>query len=136
MLTNIYFQKNETAKEIFNQFQQDGYPVALICRDMPTEAREIEFKRFVYGDTKVLFATDAVSRSLDVTETRIVVHFDLPFAFNQIDPCFKLFLCRSTRAGRFGREGLVLTLIDSDETYTAYNRIAMYYKFNTQQLKH
>lgn len=100
------------------------------------EIREQAFRRFAFGESRIMLATDVVSRSFDVPEIRIVVNFDIPFGGNRVDPCFKLFLCRSTRAGRFGRSGLVLTLIETEEVFRAYKRIGGYFGFSVKSIEH
>lgn len=129
------FQKNETAIEFSKLFRDNGFDIELICREMTWEDRELAYKRFSFGNSKILFATDTIATSLNVDATKIVVHFDLPYAANRDDPCYKLFLNRSTRSGRFGQNGLVLTLIDSNKTFETYKCIAKYYGFEVKSIQ-
>lgn len=126
------FQKNETAIQLSRLFQDDGFRIALICRDITLQERERAFKQFSFGNSNILFATDTVSTTLSVDQTKIVVNFDLPYAADRDAPCYKLFLHRSTRAGRFDKPGLVLTFIDSEKDFNSYKCIAKYYDFEVK----
>lgn len=132
----VPFQRNDTAQESYQKLQEAGYSAEVICRDTPLDSRDKAFRRFVLGESRVMLATDTVSRSLDVPETRIVVHFDIPFDGNRMNPSCKLFLNRSTRAGRFGRNGIVLTMLESKEMYDAYKRIGEYFQFGFKPIHH
>lgn len=129
-------QKNSVAVECNKTLQEAGYSTEFICRDTSLDDRDKAFRRFAFGEARIMLATDTVSRSFDVPETRIVVHFDIPFSENRVDPCFKLFLCRSSRAGRFGRSGIVLVLLESKEKFQAYKRISEYFGFSIKAIKH
>lgn len=115
--------------------QEAGYSIEFICRDTSLEDRKESFNRFAYGNAKVLLTTDMLSRGIDIPQLKIVVNVDIPYAANRTDPCFKLFLSRCSRAGRLGRSGIVFTLIDSQESFNSYRRIASYFGFSVKSVK-
>eukprot|EP00954_Amorphochlora_amoebiformis_P025668 1374487-Amorphochlora_amoeboformis.AAC.1 len=67
-----------------------------------------EFKK---GKTKMLIATDVIAKGFNVPEVSVVVNFDIPLTKDR-RPNRENYLHRVGRAGRFGRNGLAINLID------------------------
>ena len=58
-----------------------------------------------------------MARGLDVPEVDIVINFDIPMTSNAgyMEPDFANYLHRIGRTGRFGTDGIALTLVYEDE---------------------
>ena len=64
---------------------------------------------FRKGDIRVLVATDAAARGLDIHELSHVIHYDIP-----IDT--ETFIHRSGRTAHQGDEGISISLLTSEES--------------------
>ena len=72
--------------------------VAKLHSEVPFSEREKAMEEFRSGSVQVLFATDLVSRGLDIPDVTAVVHYDFP-------QNAAVFLHRSGRTGRAGKDG-------------------------------
>ena len=72
--------------------------VAKLHGDVPLSEREVAMEGFRDGSVQVLIASDLASRGLDIPNITAVVHYDFP-------QNVAVFLHRSGRTGRAGREG-------------------------------
>jgi superfamily II DNA/RNA helicase len=79
-------------------------------QDIDTRAKIME--EFKHQDNYVLVTDDMAARGLDVPTLTHVVHFDVPQ-----DPL--VYLHRSGRTGRVGRDGTVVTLLSPEEEFVA-----------------
>lgn len=100
---------------------------------LPTEKRLDTLIDVCYGTKKVIVATDLIRRGVDIPNMKIVVNYDLPFT-NGTEPSMKVYLHRSGRTGRFGKHGIIVTLIDSQQSFEAYKKIAQSFNFEPKQI--
>lgn len=103
------------------------YNVQCIKGDMSTDDRLMALHKFKQGDSRILLATNLISRGVDVPSVKLVINFDIPVGESgEVDR--KSFLHRVGRAGRFGRKAAAVTLVDHAEAplmrqlATNYNR--------------
>lgn len=101
--------------------------VSLVCGSLSVDERMDQLNRFRSGATKVLFATDLLARSLDVPDIKIVVNFDLALS-SPNTACRKVFLHRICRAGRFGKRGIAISLLEQG-SISSYKGVANHYGF-------
>lgn len=64
-----------------------------------------------------LICTNVLARGIDVPEVDLVINYDVPFIsnFGYKNPDFANFLHRVGRTGRFGTDGIAVTMV-CDET--------------------
>jgi ATP-dependent RNA helicase len=65
-------------------------------------------KEFRSGQTRVLITTDVWARGIDVQQVSLVINYDLP---NNRE----LYIHRIGRSGRFGRKGVGINFVKSDD---------------------
>ncbi len=87
-----------------------GYQASALHGGMEQMQRDRVMKLFREETLTILVATDVAARGLDISHLSHVVNFHLPES-----P--EVYVHRSGRVGRAGREGVVLTLIDPREQY-------------------
>lgn len=63
---------------------------------------------FRNGNSRVLITTDLWGRGLDVQQVSLVINYDLPV--NR-----ELYIHRIGRSGRFGRKGVAINFVKSDD---------------------
>ena len=68
------------------------------------------FRRNVFT---TLISTNVLARGIDIPEVDLVINYDVPMKSNCgfMDPDYENFLHRVGRTGRFGTDGLALTLM-------------------------
>ncbi|XP_060534383.1 DEAD-box helicase Dbp80 [Cylas formicarius] len=110
----IFCHTRKTAAWLSEKMTQDGHAVAVLTGDLTVEQRINVLDRFRQGSEKVLITTNVLSRGIDVEQVTIVVNFDLPVDLNHQADC-ETYLHRIGRTGRFGKKGVAINLIDSDQ---------------------
>ncbi|MCB9202621.1 MAG: DEAD/DEAH box helicase [Flavobacteriales bacterium] len=86
-----------------------GYSADALHGDLSQAQRDTVMKKFRLQNLQILVATDVAARGLDVNSLTHVIHFSLPD-----DP--EVFVHRSGRTGRAGKNGQSICLIKADET--------------------
>jgi len=76
--------------------------------EMPQEEREAIMKKFRAGESRVLITTDIWARGLDVSQVSLVINYDLPTNREN-------YIHRIGRSGRFGRKGVAINFVKTDE---------------------
>ena len=84
------------------------FTVASIHGEMPQKDRDAVMQQFRQGVSRVLISTDIWSRGIDVQQVSLVVNYDLPLQTES-------YIHRIGRSGRFGRKGVAINFVKSDE---------------------
>ena len=110
----------------------------MLIGGMDNKARDDAIDGFRQGQYSVLISTNVLARGIDVAEVDLVINFDIPYVYFHgfRDPDFATYLHRVGRTGRFGTDGLALTLYDvKDEVETdMMQQIADFYKIEIKEL--
>ena len=104
----VFVRTKRGADRVAKQMQRDGIAAAAIHGDRSQAQRERALSDFTTGRVQALVATDVAARGIHVDGVACVVHFDVPADH-------KDFVHRSGRTGRAGSEGLVVTMVPSDQ---------------------
>lgn len=99
--------------------KQLEYLAQAFDADAPSSPFTTELERFRGGFARVLIATDACGRGIDVQGVAVVINFELPTQLEcgSKHAASEKYIQRAGRAGRFGRTGLCITLVDDSEAY-------------------
>ncbi|XP_076359365.1 DEAD-box helicase Dbp80-like isoform X2 [Tachypleus tridentatus] len=111
----IFCQTKKTASWLSEKLVKEGHAVALISGDMFVSQRIAVLNRFRDGKEKVLITTNVCARGIDVEQVSVVVNFDLPVDQKGKADC-ETYLHRIGRAGRFGKIGLAINIVDGPRT--------------------
>ncbi|KAL3650996.1 hypothetical protein CASFOL_007399 [Castilleja foliolosa] len=90
------------------KMRDSNFTVSSMHGDMPQKERDAIMKEFRDGQTRVLITTDVWARGLDVQQVSLVINYDLP---NNRE----LYIHRIGRSGRFGRKGVAINFVKSDD---------------------
>eukprot|EP00128_Syssomonas_multiformis_P005754 Colp12_sorted_trinity150504_noHs@28397 len=90
------------------KMREQNFTVSSIHGDMPQKEREEITKNFRAGESRVLITTDVWARGLDVQQVSLVINYDLP---NNRE----LYIHRIGRSGRFGRKGVAINFVTSED---------------------
>ncbi|CAM9845810.1 unnamed protein product [Ectocarpus sp. 6 AP-2014] len=90
------------------KMREVNFTVSSMHGDMPQKERDAIMEEFRSGRSRVLIATDVWGRGLDVQQVSLVICYDLP---NNRE----LYIHRIGRSGRFGRKGVAINFVKSDD---------------------
>lgn len=105
----IFCRTRMETQEVADFLMQNGYAADALHGDLSQAQRDTVMKKFRLKNIDILVATDVAARGLDVTALTHVVHYSLPD-----DP--EVFVHRSGRTGRAGKDGVSMALIKPEET--------------------
>lgn len=94
---------------------KEGHAVGLLTGEMDTKQRLAVLNDFKAGKERILIATNVNIRGINIEQVTMVVNYDLPYDAGQ--PDFVTYLHRIGRAGRFGKLGLAVNLVNEQESY-------------------
>ena len=105
----IFCRTRMETQEIADFLMQNGYAADALHGDLSQGQRDTVMKKFRLKNIDILVATDVAARGLDVDSLTHVIHFSLPD-----DP--EVFVHRSGRTGRAGKDGISMALIKPEES--------------------
>lgn len=118
----IFVNSINTANFLEKRLTKDGFGVSKIHGNLDSQSRTSVLKDFRTGLTRVLIATDVLSRGIDVEQIGIVINYDLPKDYAQ-------YLHRIGRSGRFGKIGVAINFVTKND-YEMLSNIEKHYKIN------
>ena len=104
----IFCRTRRETKEIATKLMQDNYRANVLNGDLSQDERDYVMNQFRNLSIQILVATDVASRGIDVNNLTHVINFNLPD-----DP--EVYIHRSGRTGRAGKEGISITLLKKKE---------------------
>jgi len=104
----IFCNTKKKVDWLTNKMRQANFTVSAMHGDMPQKERDAIMTEFRSGDSRVLIATDIWGRGIDVQQVSLVICYDLP---NNRE----LYIHRIGRSGRFGRKGVAINFVKSDD---------------------
>ncbi|MDO4764071.1 MAG: DEAD/DEAH box helicase [Flavobacteriaceae bacterium] len=105
----IFCRTKRDTQEVADFLMQNAYAADALHGDLSQAQRDTVMKKFRLKNIDILVATDVAARGLDVDSLTHVIHYSLPD-----DP--EVFVHRSGRTGRAGKDGISMALIKPEET--------------------
>jgi superfamily II DNA/RNA helicase len=106
----IFSATKKNVSEIRKALKGGGYKVEKISSDLEQREREEVLSRFKGRDTRVLVATDVLSRGIDIKDIDLIINFNVPEDAED-------YVHRVGRTARADATGVALTLINRDDMY-------------------
>ena len=106
----IFSSTKKDVFEIVRGLKGHGFTVEGISSDLEQTEREEVLIRFKSMRTRVLVATDVLSRGIDIKEINIVINYNAP---NDAED----YVHRVGRTARADTTGLALTLVNAEDMY-------------------
>jgi translation initiation factor 4A len=122
----IYCNKRQRAEWLAEKMSAQGFPLGFIHGEMDVEERKRRMRDFRQGNVRVLISTDLLARGIDVQQVSLVINYELPTQKEN-------YIHRIGRAGRYGRKGVTINLIGTDETRTM-EEICKYFNIGMEML--
>jgi len=85
------------------------FTVSSTHGDIGQKERDVILNEFRTGSSRVLITTDLLARGIDVQQVSLVINYDLPR-----NP--ENYIHRIGRSGRFGRKGVAINFVTSEDT--------------------
>ena len=104
----IFVNTRRKAEGLAGKMAERDFVVSCMHGEMDQDTRERIMKEFRTGSSRVLITTDLLSRGIDVQQVSLVINFDLP-------PQRESYIHRIGRSGRFGRKGVSINFIRTQD---------------------
>ncbi len=104
----VFSRTKHGANKIAKDLQSSGIGCEVIHSNKSQSARQSALARFKSGESRVLVATDIVSRGIDIIELSHVINYDLP-------EVPEAYVHRIGRTGRAGFGGAAISFCDEPE---------------------
>jgi len=121
----IYCNTRRKVDWLTDKMGQRDFTVSSMHGEMTGQERELIMKEFRSGSSRVLITTDLLARGIDVQQVSLVINYDMPGNREN-------YIHRIGRSGRFGRKGVAINFVTSDDV-RAMREIEAFY--NTQILE-
>jgi len=118
----IYCNTRRKTEWLCEKMTHRDFTVSAMHGDMDMNARQLIMREFRSGSSRVLITTDLLARGIDVQQVSLVINYDLPTNREN-------YIHRIGRSGRFGRKGVAINFVTSDDV-RSLREIEQFY--NTQ----
>jgi ATP-dependent RNA helicase len=105
----IFCNTRQKVDWLAKKMKENNFTVSSMHGDMDQASRDQVMEEFRSGATRVLIATDLWGRGIDVQQVSLVICYDLPS--NR-----ELYIHRIGRSGRFGRKGVAINFVRSEDS--------------------
>ena len=104
----IFTNTKEEARTLATLLKADNYPVSVLEGDMTSHQRQKALESLKSKTSRFLIATDVASRGIDIPHLTHVINYSIPLNFES-------YIHRVGRTARFDKDGMAITLFDTDE---------------------
>ena len=104
----VFTNTREQADRLGGYLRNPSMKLYVLHGEKDQKERKQALDRLRNGDIHVLVATDVAARGLDISGLDLVINFDMPRSGDE-------YLHRIGRTGRFGSEGLAISLVAAHE---------------------
>jgi superfamily II DNA/RNA helicase len=107
----IFCSTKKKVADIARALRSKKYAVESISSDLEQRQREEVLMRFKSRETRVLVATDVLSRGIDIKDIDLIINYDAPQDAED-------YVHRVGRTARAAATGIALTLVNPDDMHT------------------
>ncbi|MFW5944796.1 MAG: DEAD/DEAH box helicase [Bacteroidota bacterium] len=106
----IFSSTKKKVVDIVKALQKKGYSVEGISSDLEQSERKEVVNRFKARRTRILVATDVMSRGMDIKDINLIINYDVPSDAED-------YVHRVGRTARADTTGVALTFVTHDDMY-------------------
>lgn len=106
----IFTSTKKDVSELVRTLRNPHYKVEGISSDLEQQAREEALLRFRNKETRVVVATDVLSRGIDIKDINLVINYSVPTDAED-------YVHRIGRTARADTTGIAVTLINEEDQY-------------------
>ncbi|MCO6460295.1 MAG: DEAD/DEAH box helicase [Saprospiraceae bacterium] len=101
----VFVSNKKKAEIVYEMLQEDGFSGLTYMHANKNQNRRFDtLDEFESGNSRILIATDLLSRGLDIRDVSHVINFDLP----EVEESY---IHRIGRTGRFGKQGIAIAFV-------------------------
>jgi len=104
----IFCNSRRKVDWLTDRMTRDNFTVSATHGSVHSEDRKKIMEEFRTGSSRVLITTDLLARGIDVQQVSVVINYDLPRNKEN-------YLHRIGRSGRFGRKGLAINFVTTED---------------------
>jgi len=104
----IFCNTRRKVEYVTDQMTRRKHAVSCTHGDLDPAERNAILNDFKMGKTRILITTDLLARGIDVQQVSLVINYDLPTNAEN-------YLHRIGRSARFGRKGVAVNFVNSDQ---------------------
>ena len=119
-MTMIFVNKKDTATKLQKLLATRDVKATILVGGLETVARDRIIDSYRKLEFTTLIATNVLARGIDVPEVDLVISFDVPqrSIYGWKEPDYANFMHRVGRTGRYGTDGLSVTLMQDENDTT------------------
>lgn len=106
----VFCSTKKKVSQLTRKLQKNNLNAQAISSDFEQKEREQTISDFRSGRTRILIATDVMSRGIDIKGIDLVINFDVPIDAED-------YVHRIGRTARANTKGMAITLISGDDMY-------------------
>jgi len=122
----IFLNTRRKVEWLTQKLHEKDFTVSALHGDMDQNDRDVIMREFRSGSSRVLITTDLLARGIDVQQVSLVINYDLPSNREN-------YIHRIGRGGRFGRKGVAINFVTSDDTRTLRD-IESFYQTQVEEM--
>jgi len=107
----IFLNTRRKVDWLTEKMKSRDFTVSSMHGDMDQKEREVIMREFRSGSSRVLITTDLLARGIDVQTVSLVINYDIPTNREN-------YIHRIGRGGRFGRKGVAINFVTSEDKKT------------------
>lgn len=136
--TMIFVNKKEDAINLQEMLKKKKIKAEKLIGGIDAAERDKIIDNFRKTTITSLICTNVLARGIDVPEVDLVINYDVPYIseYGFKNPDYANYIHRVGRTGRFGTDGVAVTLVnDNDEVYDdLVDQIQNYYNITIEKL--
>ena len=104
--------------------------------DIEQSVRDKIIDDFRMTTLSTLISTNVLARGIDVPEVDLVINFDVPYlsTVGWLEPDYANYLHRVGRTGRFGTDGVAVTIVDDETKEEMIGKIEKNYEIEIKKI--
>ena len=106
----VFSSTKKNVSTIVRAISKQGYDVAAVSSDLDQKEREAALRKFKSKQTRVIVATDVLSRGIDVADINLVINYEVPRDAED-------YVHRIGRTARADTTGVAITLINEEDMF-------------------
>lgn len=125
----VFVEMRREADRVASMMREKGFEVSVLHGELQGTDRDRVMNDFRQGVSKVLITTNALARGVDVPSVAVVVNYDLPIERlgQKVIGDTATYVHRIGRCSRFGRKGMVINFLETQQDAEVMSEIEMYY---------
>ncbi|CAM9759641.1 unnamed protein product [Chrysoparadoxa australica] len=123
----IFCRTRAETDRITATLQRSGFNCSNLHSKLEPAERDECMASFRSGKNKVLITTNVLARGVDVPAVSLVINYDMPTLERSSEPDFETYLHRIGRTGRFGRRGVAINFVETDQSLRVMEAIEKHF---------